>query len=225
MSTDTQENPALSSSDRAGPLIQIVARHALDRAAYRVLLAAYGQPWVLADADFGAPQNRPTPCGQPQVVICIVDAPRAEALEVLERIRRHHPEARLLIVSGATDAGHISWWSGCALDGYVPKDVEPQDLCAAVCALLRRETWFPAHILSLLEHGRRTAAHAARLSRREAELLPLLARGLALRDAAELMGISYKTADSYRTGLLRKLGVRDRVELARYAIRHHLVEP
>ena len=64
-----------------------------------------------------------------------------------------------------------------------------------------------------------------RLSRRETELLPLLARGLTLRDAAATMSISYKTADSYRSSLLRKLNIRDRVELARYAIRQRIIEP
>lgn len=63
-----------------------------------------------------------------------------------------------------------------------------------------------------------------RLSRRETELLPLLARGLSLRDAAARMAVSYKTADSYRTSLLRKLGVKDRVELARYAIRERIID-
>jgi DNA-binding NarL/FixJ family response regulator len=53
----------------------------------------------------------------------------------------------------------------------------------------------------------------------------LLARGLTLREAASKMTVSYKTADSYRTSLLRKLGLRDRVDLARYAIREHIVEP
>ena len=66
---------------------------------------------------------------------------------------------------------------------------------------------------------------ARRLSRREAELLPLLAGGLTLRDAAFQMAVSYKTADSYRTSLLRKLGVHDRVELARYAIRERIIQP
>ena len=59
----------------------------------------------------------------------------------------------------------------------------------------------------------------------ETELLPLLAQGLTLREAAARMAIGYKTADSYRTSLLRKLGVRDRVELARYAIRERIIEP
>ena len=65
----------------------------------------------------------------------------------------------------------------------------------------------------------------AALSQREVELLPLLARGLKLRDAAHKMMVSYKTADSYRTSLLRKLGIRDRVELARYAIRERIIDP
>lgn len=67
--------------------------------------------------------------------------------------------------------------------------------------------------------GAARANGSPRLSRRETELLPLLARSLTLRDAAVQM------ADSYRSNLLRKLGIRDRVELARYAIRQQIIQP
>jgi two-component system response regulator NreC len=63
------------------------------------------------------------------------------------------------------------------------------------------------------------------LSRRETELLPLLAGGLKLQEAASRMNVSYKTADSYRTSLLKKLGLRSRVDLTRYAIRERIIVP
>jgi DNA-binding NarL/FixJ family response regulator len=70
----------------------------------------------------------------------------------------------------------------------------------------------------------RSAAVAA-LSRRERELLALLGKGATLKEAAAQMQVSYKTADNQKTSLMRKLGIHDRVELARFAIREGLVSP
>jgi len=80
-------------------------------------------------------------------------------------------------------------------------------------------------VRAAIEKGQGAARGLATLSQREIELLPLLARGMTLREAASKMAVSYKTADSYRTSLLRKLGVRGRVELARLAIRERIIEP
>jgi DNA-binding NarL/FixJ family response regulator len=95
----------------------------------------------------------------------------------------------------------------------------------AILAVAGGQGYFPAGIREAFRAGREHKIGEARLSKRESELLPLLARGLTLREAAERMTVSYKTADSYRTNLLRKLRVRDRVELARYAIRQGIIEP
>jgi DNA-binding NarL/FixJ family response regulator len=63
------------------------------------------------------------------------------------------------------------------------------------------------------------------LSPRERELLRVLAKGVSLKEAAAILGISYKTADKQKASLMAKLDIHDRVELARYAIREGLVEP
>ena len=76
----------------------------------------------------------------------------------------------------------------------------------------------------MLSDRRRDGLNGVPLSPRESELLPLLARGMKLRDSAARMSITYKTADSHRTRLMRKLGVQSRVELARYAIRKHIID-
>ncbi|MBK8914743.1 MAG: response regulator transcription factor [Phycisphaerales bacterium] len=65
----------------------------------------------------------------------------------------------------------------------------------------------------------------AGLSQMELSLLPLIASGLPLRDAARALAISYKTADNSRTRIFRKLGVRDRIQLARFAIREGIIPP
>ncbi|NLX13462.1 MAG: response regulator transcription factor [Phycisphaerales bacterium] len=63
------------------------------------------------------------------------------------------------------------------------------------------------------------------LSPRERELLRVLAKGMSLKEAATVLGISYKTADKQKASLMSKLDIHDRVELARYAIREGMVQP
>jgi len=79
-------------------------------------------------------------------------------------------------------------------------------------------------------NGMRSAQNPPRsrlstLSPRERELLRVLARGVTLKDAAGILGISYKTADKQKASLMTKLNIHDRVELARYAIREGLIQP
>ncbi len=132
---------------------------------------------------------------------------------------------RVPVVSASVDTGALHEWGRCGISGYVVKDGGLTELRTALAAICAGRPYYSAGVQEALEKGRDGHNGLAKLSRREAELLPLLARGLTLREAAEKMTVSYKTADSYRTSLLRKLGVRERAALARYAIRERIVDP
>lgn len=205
--------------------IQLLAHTALDRAAYTTLVTFGCHAWHVESADFSAKQVWAALRKRPRLVLCIADTAVIDVVQALEFVQRLAPEARVIVVSIAEDAAHVALWGNCRFDGYVAKERPRDELFAAIHAVAEGGKWISAEIQVHLERGRQAAAMPTRLSRREAELLPLLARGLPLREAASQMGICYKTADSYRTSLLRKLGVRDRVELARYAIRHQLIVP
>lgn len=138
-------------------------------------------------------------------------------------IQRLQSDVRILILSGLEEPRQVAAWRPCDVDGYVPKSAAPDDVRAAVQALESGATWIPAALREELTGSRHPAAEHEHLSPREAELLPLLARGMTLREAAREMAISYKTADCYRTSLLRKLRVRDRVGLVLYAIRERII--
>lgn len=129
----------------------------------------------------------------------------------------------MAISTPVTEAG-IAEWRGCELHGYVAKDVGPRELDSAVESILRGHTYFTEGSREILERPVPRRGGTPTLSRRELELFPLLAQGLTLREAANQMMISYKTADSYRSNLFRKLGVRDRVALSRLAIRERVID-
>jgi DNA-binding NarL/FixJ family response regulator len=115
--------------------------------------------------------------------------------------------------------------------GYVLKSVADEDLVSACRAALRNEAFvYPGAMNALvrdyldrLRRGERVSAQV--LTRREDEVLKLIAEGLSSKEIARALTISIKTVENHRANILAKLGMRDRTQLTRYAIRAGLIEP
>lgn len=204
--------------------LYLMARTPLDRQAYRHLLRTELKLEIAAESDF-------TPIAvwtalrlRPHIVIVNADRPAPDVADAVQMITRLQPQVQVLILSDTVDPTLVEAWARCPMHGYVVKGGGVDELRHALTALAHGRPYFSAGIKPALDRAARPVDGTRRLSRRETELLPLLARGLSLRDAAARMAVSYKTADSYRTSLLRKLGVKDRVELARYAIRERIID-
>jgi len=210
---------------RVLPTTCLLGHSALDRLAYRRLLAQEYQLELAVDTDFRPISVWTALRHQPDLVLVDADRFQRDVLDALQMVARLRPQARILVLSAGVEPSQVEAWARCPLHGYVVKDGALDELRAALDALCAGREYFSAGIREALARGERQSNGVARLTRREAELLPLLASGMTLRDAARQMTISYKTADAYRTTLLRKLGVHDRVELARYAIRARIIDP
>jgi len=207
------------------PTIYLLGHSLLDRLAYRRLLADELGLTVCVDSDF-----RPTAVwaalrSQPQLALVDADVPRPEVTDALRMINRLRPETQILLLSAAVEPAQVEPWARCKLNGYVVKDGGLDELRNAIDTLKAGREYYSPGIREALTRNSQRAGGTVKLTAREAELLPLLARGMTLREAAKQMTISYKTADSYRSALLRKLGIHDRVELARYAIRARIIDP
>jgi DNA-binding NarL/FixJ family response regulator len=115
--------------------------------------------------------------------------------------------------------------------GYVLKSVADQDLVEACRAAMRGESFLYPGAMSVLvrnyrerlRRGERVPANI--LTPREDEVLKLIAEGSSSKEIAEALTISLKTVERHRSNILAKLGMRDRTELTRYAIRAGLIEP
>lgn len=209
--------------DRA--IIYLLALSELDRRAYRLLLMHEFDQTVDLESDFSAVSVWSAMRSKPRLALVVIDCITSVIRDSLEMIPRLCSETRILAISAAVDQHNVREWRNCELAGYCVKDGGLQELREALETVLGGGTYFSPGILEALENNRKAESGFDALSQRESELLPLLAKGMSLREAASIMTVSYKTADSYRTSLLRKLGVRDRVGLARWAIRAKIVEP
>lgn len=203
--------------------ICVMARAKLDREAYRALVAAVCGLSVELECDFSPIALWSVLRSRPTVMLVVADSFTPELRDLLPMIRRFTPNAWIIILANGADPSAVQSWGAAELDSLMAREAEPDDLRRTIEAALRREETYSPGVKQLLAQGRKSQEGQARLSRRERELLPLLARGMTLREAAGKMTVSYKTADSYRTSMLRKLGIRDRVELARYAIREGII--
>jgi DNA-binding NarL/FixJ family response regulator len=205
--------------------ICLLSNTVLNRLAYRSLLENQLHQQVVAEADFTPSAVWAAMRSQPGLVLVEADTATTPAIEAVQIVSQLHAAARILIVGGTADPIYLHGWRRCRIHGYVLKNGGLDELRAAIEAVSSGRQYYSEGTRSLVRRSGRQAGGRPLLSQREAELLPLLACGLPLREAAQRMCISYKTADSYRTSLLRKLGLHDRVELARYAIRERIIDP
>ena len=136
-------------------------------------------------------------------------------------------DAPVLTPSGFVPMGSLK----AGASGYVLKTVADRDLVEACRAAMRGEAFlYPGAMTSLIrDYLRQAHAHGpireGPLSRREEEVVKLIAESYSTRQIADALVISEKTVDRHRSNILEKLGMHDRVELTRYAIRRGLVEP
>lgn len=206
------------------PRLYLLAGTPIDLAALRLMLRDELQCEPAMESSFAPVAIWDAMRLKPTLALVVSDRPYPEVCEAARMIPRLHPGTRVLVLSRMFDFMQIRAWSSCPLDGFVLKDGGLPELRQALEALFAGQPYFSAGVREHLVRSERSRDGRRPLSRRESELLPLLANGMTLREAAASMTVSYKTADAYRTSLLRKLGVRDRVELARYAIRERIIE-
>lgn len=218
-----REDPKVA-MNRKDVRIGLLADCGLDRAAYRALLTQLGFA-IQVDCPLDARSAWSALRCKPDLIIVHVVGVTETAYECVKMMTRLSSDARVIVVSAAQDAASIQLWSACRINGYVLKRGGVDELVSAISAVCSGETFFSPQIREALNAARSACpSRKPVLSPRERELLPLLACGMTLREAASSMSISYKTADAHRTHLMRKLGVKGRVELARYAIREQIID-
>jgi DNA-binding NarL/FixJ family response regulator len=153
--------------------------------------------------------------------------PRMTGLQAAREIRSHLPGALVLILSMHDDEHYLFEALKAGASGYVLKREADQDLVGAVRAVGRGEAFLTnAAERSIIRQWMQDGANgpAIPLTTREEEVVKLIAEAHTNAQIAAILHLAEKTIESHRANVLRKLGMRDRVELVRYAIRRGLVE-
>ena len=201
------------------------------RRGLRYILDAEADLEVVAEAGDG--REALTVALNEQVDLAILDVamPRLTGLQAAREVAKRRPEVKVLLLSVHDNEQYFFEALVAGASGYVLKSAADRDLILACRAAMRGEAFlYPGTektlIREYLEQGRESESGVGmRLTPRETEVVKLVAEGYSNRRIAEELVISEKTVQRHRANILEKLGMHDRVELTRYAIRCGLVEP
>jgi DNA-binding NarL/FixJ family response regulator len=208
--------------------------HPLFRQGLRQVLAREADLRVIAEAADGAEavELALAPGSEVHLALLDVSMPRMTGLQAAREITRRNPEIRVLMLSMHDNEHYFFEALEAGASGYVLKTAADRDVVSACRAAMRGEPFlYPGAVRALvrdyLERARRgeTLASNDPLTARELEIVKLIAEAHTNDEIAELLTISKKTVERHRANILEKLGMNDRVELTRYAIRRGLVEP
>jgi DNA-binding NarL/FixJ family response regulator len=204
---------------------------AVVREGVKALLERQADLRVTAFASDGMEALEKATTADVDLAILDIAMPKLTGLQAVREIVRRRPDLPILLLS--MHAGEQYFFEAVAAGaaGYVLKRQADLDLIAACRAALRGEPFiYPAALgelmrryLEQVEHGEKPGRGP--LTRRENEVVKLIAEGHTTHEIADLLTISAKTVERHRANVLGKLGMRDRVEVTRYAIRTGLVEP
>ncbi|MFD4582987.1 response regulator [Streptomyces sp. NPDC058434] len=210
--------------------ILLAEDHALVRRGVRLILDAEPDMCVVAEAGDGAEAVAAARRVPVDLAILDIAMPRLTGLQAARELSRH-PGLRILILTMYDSDQYFFEALRVGASGYVLKSVADRDLVDACRAAMRdepflypgAETTLIRKYLDLVDQGRPLPEKA--ITDREEEILKLVAEGHTSKEIGDLLVISAKTVERHRANLLQKLGLRDRVELTRYAIRTGLIEP
>ncbi len=208
--------------------ILIADDHGIVRSGLTMLIERQADMQVTAEAQDGVEAVERTLAEHPDVAVLDVSMPRMTGLHAARQIRAHTEEVHVLMLSMHEDDGYFFDALEAGASGYVSKRAADGSLIQAIRTVADGGTFLSSRtqqtlMKQWLEDGRTRPEDA--LTPRELEVVKLIAEAYTNRQIADVLQLSEKTVESHRGNVLAKLGMRDRVELVRYAIRRGLVEP
>jgi DNA-binding NarL/FixJ family response regulator len=210
--------------------ILIADDHALVRSGLKRVLDSKPDMEVVAEAEDGAEAVEQALKDDVHLAILDVSMPRMTGIQAAAELQKRKPELKTLMLSMHDSEQFLFEALKAGASGYVLKSGADTDIVDAVRAAMRGDSYlYPSAVTKLVrdyvDRGGLGEEQFDVLTPRELEVLKLIAEANTSKEIAEKLFISIKTVDRHRQNILDKLGMRDRVELTRYAIRRGLIQP
>jgi DNA-binding NarL/FixJ family response regulator len=210
--------------------ILIADDHAIVRTGLRKVLDAKPDMQVVAEAEDGAEAVDKALAEEVHLAILDVSMPRMTGIQAAAELHKRKPELKTLMLSMYDSEQFLFEALKAGASGYVLKRGADTDIVDAVRAAMRGDSYlYPSAVTTIVrdyvERGGSGDEQFDVLTPRELEVLKLIAEANTSKEIADKLFISIKTVDRHRQNILDKLGMRDRVELTRYAIRRGLIQP
>lgn len=184
---------------------------------------------VVGEAEDGVEALREIARLKPDVALVDARMPKMDGVELIRRLTNEHPRVAAIVLTTFDDDEYVFGGLRAGAKGYLLKDTSPEDLVSAIVKVSKGETVLGSPVAARLvaEVARRPVPTdrapggvAEQLSPREVEVTKLIGRGATNAEIARELYISEGTAKNNVSKILRKLGLRDRTQLALYAARH-----
>lgn len=226
MTTRTGGAPATSVTR-----ILLADDHALVRRGVRLILEDEDDLQVVAEAGDGAEALECARTREVDLAVLDVAMPLMTGLQAARELARRRPALRVLMLSMYDHEQYFFEALRVGAAGYVLKSSADQDLVGACRAAVRDEPFLYAGAVTALMRDYVERARSGErlpgplLTPREEDVVKLIAEGHSSKEIASALTISAKTVERHRANVMQKLGMRDRTELTRYAVRVGLIEP
>jgi DNA-binding NarL/FixJ family response regulator len=210
--------------------ILIADDHGIVRSGLRKVLDPKPDLEVVAEAEDGAEAVEKALAEDVDLAILDVSMPRLTGIQAAAELHKRKPELKVLMLSMHDSEQFLFEALKAGASGYVLKSGADEEIVDAARAAMRGESYlYPSAVTTLVrdyvERGGRGEEQFDVLTPRELEVLKLIAEAHTSKEIADELFISIKTVDRHRQNILEKLGMRDRVELTRYAIKRGLIQP
>jgi two-component system response regulator NreC len=210
--------------------VLIADDHTLVRQGIRSLLALAADIEIVGEAADGREAVKKVRQLVPDVVLMDLAMPNMGGLEATRRIRKEFPATKILVVTQYDDSEYVIPVIEAGARGFVTKMASPLELASAIQAVYRGESFLSPSAAAILveECQLKTGAEGEKdsyqlLTDKERETLKLIAEGHTAREIAEVLVVSPKTVEWYKTNLMRKLNLHNTADLIKYAIRKRVV--
>ena len=204
--------------------------HAIIREGLRVMLGNQPDMEVVGTASNGYEAIRLVDQKEPDVVIIDISMPELNGIEAISQMLPRHPYIKIIVLSIHETKPYVYRTLKAGAKGYLIKETAGLEVVDAVRAVYRGERYLSQRISDLLTDASyrnfempMEGSPLEQLSSREREILQLVAEGKTSQEIGERLSISSKTVDTYRSRLMRKIGVEDVTGLVKFAIQHGVI--
>ncbi|MEN8241099.1 MAG: response regulator transcription factor [Chloroflexota bacterium] len=210
--------------------ILCVDDHAVIRSGLHMILDGEDDVEIAAEAATAEEAIKLAGQVKPDVILMDIHLPDMTGIEATKIIKQQHPDIAVVALTINEDEEYFFKMLEVGASGYVPKRAAPEELLTAIRAAAEKEVYIYPSLAKLLvrdflSHPGEKADDQHGLTDRELELLAHLADGATNNEIADTLSISPKTVARHRENIMRKLNLRNRTELVKFAIRKGIIKP
>ncbi|GAB4247661.1 MAG: response regulator transcription factor [Ekhidna sp.] len=164
---------------------------------------------------------------KPDLLVTDISMPKVSGVELIEKITEKNLDTKVLVLSNFFDDQHILEAYEKGSKGYLPKSVDDEHLIYAIGKIAKGEIYYHQSVLDVLGTAliqrRMSTANSSELTEREREILKELVDGATNKEIGEKLFISVRTVDAHRRNIMKKLNVKNGVQLVRVSLERNLV--